>query len=222
MGMELVEGAGDANEYREKDVAVGVEVELELNQRVTPEDHWQDVRLLRFRADRDIDYLPGDALEIKPENTTTDVDTLIEHMQWQHIAEKQLILVPNPLRQGTGRFNTPPIPLRPSHDHVTFRDLLTKHLDINSIPRRSFFSAISAHTSDSMHKVASPRIHRPPIRRRILRLRHSTPPKHHRSLPRIRLCQNTLAGNPQRHTSSATTAVQHRQRLQRDEETEAW
>ena len=151
-GNGVVNGAGDMNGSRKKGAEDGIEVELELNQRVTPVDHWQDVRLLRFRADQDIDYLPGDTLEIKPENMASDIDTLIEHMQWQDIASKPLVLVPNPHRQGTGRFNTPPIPFRPTHEHVTFRELLTKHLDINSIPRRSFFSAIAAHTCDEMHR----------------------------------------------------------------------
>lgn len=125
---------------------------LELNDRITPPSHWQDVRSLRLHTSKQVTYLPGDALAITPENLPHDVDTLLDLMNWTLIADTPLLLYSTSSTPTVSRLQSPPISLIPNHTQLTLRALLTTHLDINAIPRRSFFSQIARYTNDSMHK----------------------------------------------------------------------
>ncbi|OQV03978.1 Oxidoreductase NAD-binding domain-containing protein [Cladophialophora immunda] len=126
-------------------------VSLETNQRVTPSDHWQDVRFLSLKASTKFDYMPGDALAISPRNMPADVESLINRMSWQQIADTPIRLVStrssSTLTSSDLAANA--IFSRPS---LTLRVLLTEYLDINAIPRRSFLGFIANYTSNSMHK----------------------------------------------------------------------
>ncbi|OCT54932.1 NADPH-dependent diflavin oxidoreductase [Cladophialophora carrionii] len=127
-------------------------VVLDVNRRVTPPEHWQDVRFMSLRTSRKIDYLPGDALAISPRNMPSDVDGLIARMNWQHIADTTIRLVPtrsHPSSLASTLLSANPIFAR---EDLTLRTLLTEYLDINAIPRRSFLGSIAHHTSDSMHR----------------------------------------------------------------------
>ena len=125
---------------------------LQRNDRVTPAWHWQDVRLLRLVASHAIDYRPGDAVEILPKNAMSNVDALIDQMQWQEIVD----LPVQPFFQkdndlATGRRSKPSTwPME--HTLPSLRDLLFGHLDITAIPRRSFFSKIANYTTDESHR----------------------------------------------------------------------
>lgn len=124
---------------------------LEVNDRVTPSGHWQDVRFMTLSTLEKIDYMPGDALSIAPRNLPADVGTLIERMAWGSAADIPIHFVstrPHSERRSTF-FSADPMF---SHNNLTLRILLTEYLDINAIPRRSFFGAIANFTTDSMHK----------------------------------------------------------------------
>ena len=125
---------------------------LEINDRVTPTSHWQDVRLLRLQTPIRMSYLPGDALAIIPENMPKDIHSIIDLMDWYSIADTPLTIHSATSQTHVNRLKAPPIALQPDHDQITLRQLLTKHLDINAIPRRSFFTAIAKYTDDAMHK----------------------------------------------------------------------
>lgn len=125
---------------------------LELNTRVTPMTHWQDVRLLRLRTPNQKAYLPGDAIAISPENMSQDVNSLIDLMGWHDVADVALVVESTYPNAKETRLRSPPVRLRPEHDQITLRELLTRYLDINAIPRRSFFAAIAKYATDSMHK----------------------------------------------------------------------
>ncbi|CAK9440462.1 uncharacterized protein LODBEIA_P45620 [Lodderomyces beijingensis] len=100
--------------------------EVVLNERVTASDHFQDVRLFRFKS-RDLRYHVGDTISLYPCNFDEDVQALLEAQpQWLPIADKPLCI-----RNLVG------------HEvRITLRNLLKHHLDIMSIPRRSFFSLV--------------------------------------------------------------------------------
>lgn len=122
------------------------EATLTRNQRLTPEDHWQDVRLFEFSTPL-IDYQPGDVLSIYPHNSASAVDKLIQLMHWHEIADKPIRFVPTSQDQPS---SPPPLSVvgqngKPS---LTLRYLLTTHLDLNAIPRRSFFASLSHFTID--------------------------------------------------------------------------
>lgn len=125
-------------------------VTLETNKRMTPPDHWQDVRHLEFIGQStSLSYDPGDVLMIYPENSTSDVQQLIDRMHWHEVAEN--LISPQPTKPShLSASETGPIQglLHP----ITFRKLLTRHLDLNAIPRRSFFSLLAHFTTDPFHK----------------------------------------------------------------------
>ncbi|KAI9652173.1 MAG: NAPDH-dependent diflavin reductase [Alyxoria varia] len=122
---------------------------LTRNNRLTPNDHWQDVRLVDFILPH-TSYTAGSVCTIHPKNFRTDVDDLLSLMNWTPIADKSVRFAPtNPYRQKAAPASPSPITLA---EPFTLRQLLTNHLDILSIPRRSFFTLISHFTSDPSHK----------------------------------------------------------------------
>lgn len=130
--------------------ATRLTVTLGMNKRMTPSDHWQDVRHLEFIGQSiSLPYDPGDVLTIYPENSKSDVQRLIDCMHWHEVADVLITLHPTKLSHSSASEN-PPIQglLHP----ITFRELLTKHLDLNAIPRRSLFSFLAHFTKDSFHK----------------------------------------------------------------------
>jgi len=124
-------------------------VVLEQNERITPRKHWQDVRLLKLRAAHPIHYMPGDALAIRPQNGPEDVEQLIDLLGWHYAADIQIKLQDNTTSPGADQIFDSALA---GKKIFTLRELLTAYLDINAIPRRSFFAKISHFTNDEMQK----------------------------------------------------------------------
>lgn len=129
----------------------GLTLTLEKNQRLTPGEHWQDVRQLVFIAPSSVAYEPGDVLVIYPKNRQEDVDLFISMMQWTEIADKPIRCISTePLFNCNDDLSQPlgvRLPLC-----TTVRSLLTNNLDFTAIPRRSFFSTIAHFTLDEIHR----------------------------------------------------------------------
>lgn len=123
-------------------------VRLLKNERVTPSTHWQDVRFMKFESEEPVQYMPGDALAIHPQNLPGDVNQLLELLGWQQMADKRLKIQWNSDVQRSNN-SVPPLPEQAT---FTLRKLLTEYLDINAIPRRSFFAHIAHLTDDEMQK----------------------------------------------------------------------
>ncbi|CAK7200252.1 NAPDH-dependent diflavin reductase [Sporothrix eucalyptigena] len=111
------------------------------NTRVTPPDHWQDVRLVELDVNFPLvdgvayEPLPGDRVVVYPKNYPSDVQKLIELMEWESVADKEITLgakVPNGL--------CPP-------PNCTLRDLLTHNIDIMAVPSRSFLHKLAFYTT---------------------------------------------------------------------------
>ncbi|KIV90747.1 hypothetical protein PV10_05371 [Exophiala mesophila] len=128
-----------------------VTVELTLNQRVTPPSHWQDVRFMSLELPEQMTYMPGDALAISPKNLSSDVSTLLDLQRWNEIADDPIQLTATNPRQNGRSSLSDHNPINARED-LTLRVLLSEYLDINAIPRRSFFAAIANHTTNEMHK----------------------------------------------------------------------
>ena len=121
---------------------------LESSRRLTPENHWQDVRHFTLVTPQNLQYFPGDALAITPKNVSQDVSTLIALMRWESVASKLLSLAPtNPAADFTS-YSKSPVPDPLPGGLLTLETLLTNHLDITAIPRRSFFATIAQYTKD--------------------------------------------------------------------------
>lgn len=141
------------------------------NRRLTPKDHWQDVRNLQLQVstttNEDLPKLrPGDLLTIYPKNFPTEVNRLIGMMNWKDVANKPIKWAVRVTEYGTktrvaaattgavkrdhGATRLPnglhPIP------NATLCDLLIHNLDINAIPNRTFLKQLRRHTQDDREK----------------------------------------------------------------------
>jgi sulfite reductase alpha subunit-like flavoprotein len=129
----------------------GITATLNANSRLTPADHWQDVRHLTFTLSEPRSYGPGDVVTIYPKNFPVDVDQFIQLMEWTSIADDTLKFTPTCTEDITPLYPPPPLPHSSTSIELTLRSLLTNYLDIMSIPRRSFFSHLTHYTSDPFH-----------------------------------------------------------------------
>lgn len=127
------------------------EARIIQNERVTPENHWQDVRRLEisvYESDWNDELRalrPGDTLTIYPKNFPAEVDKLIEMMDWTAKANKRIIWSN---REGQPSYPRDLYPVR----NATLRDLLLHNLDINAIPNRTFLKQLQRHTTDDREK----------------------------------------------------------------------
>lgn len=121
---------------------------ITTNDRITPQTHWQDVRHLKFAIPERHPYIPGSTLTIYPKNFPIDVNEFLHIMNWTTIADVPIHFVPTSLSSTA---TNPPIPPSTTTT-LTLRKLLTNHLDILSIPRRSFFSHLAHFTSDPFQR----------------------------------------------------------------------
>jgi sulfite reductase alpha subunit-like flavoprotein len=118
--------------------------DLVANDRITAADHFQDVRLLDFRLDRNYSYGPGAVAVVYPKNFPEDVDEFIKLMHWEDVADTSIEIVMS--RSSAAGQATTPSPLRHldlESTDLTLRWLLENVLDIMSIPRRSFFANLA-------------------------------------------------------------------------------
>lgn len=124
-------------------------VTLEENRRLTPENHWQDVRHLTMKTDGQVSYKPGDVLTIYPKNPPDDVEAILTLMQWTDIADLPTHFEPS---RPTYGYHISPLSKLPLPGSLTLRHLLINYFDLNAIPRRSFFSIIAHFTKDPFQK----------------------------------------------------------------------
>ncbi|ERS96763.1 hypothetical protein HMPREF1624_06972 [Sporothrix schenckii ATCC 58251] len=116
------------------------------NKRVTPSDHWQDVRLIEldvtFPLVNGMAYepLPGDRVVVYPKNYPSDVQKLIDLMEWGSVADKQISLG---AQSPNGLYPT---------KNSTLRDLLTHNIDFMAVPSRSFLHKLAFYTTNVDHK----------------------------------------------------------------------
>jgi sulfite reductase alpha subunit-like flavoprotein len=114
---------------------------VQSNNRITTKDHFQDVRHLVFAAEKlsGTDYAPGDTVALYPSNDPDDVNALLQHHQhWMEIADYPIDVDHEFTKTVSGGLIKP----------LTVRSLLTHHLDITAIPRRSFFAGVWHFASD--------------------------------------------------------------------------
>lgn len=119
---------------------------------MTAPDHWQDVRHIILEFEPSIaSYEPGDIAVIWPENPKEEVDIFLETLNWTNIADSPLTITT--MLTGSLLSTTPDLgqPLPTRFNPPTLRTLITLHLDICSVPRRSFFEMLKHFSSDEQH-----------------------------------------------------------------------
>jgi sulfite reductase alpha subunit-like flavoprotein len=132
-------------------ISGGLTATIHQNERVTHQSHFQDTRHVILTVPGDHSYPPGATLTVYPKNFPSDVDNFISLMQWTEIADQPLGFIASNQEANPDNYPPTPIPDLPSNYVLTVRTLLTNHLDIMSIPRRSFFAQLIHHTTDEMH-----------------------------------------------------------------------
>ncbi|BGP19975.1 hypothetical protein JCM10213_006752 [Rhodosporidiobolus nylandii] len=121
------------------------------NRRVTAEDWYQDVRAVELEVEgveeneRIRLYSAGDVLEIRPQNSTEEVDRFLSSAGWTGVADDIYLITPSNSDQ-------PLPPHLPSPFRTTLRYLLTYELDISSVPRLSFFEWLAAFSEGDMEE----------------------------------------------------------------------
>ncbi|PHH64592.1 hypothetical protein CDD81_4203 [Ophiocordyceps australis] len=122
---------------------------LVVDERLTPQSHWQDVRLLSFNVasrrsepNEPLRCHPGDCLTIYPKNLADNAQRLIQLMAWDSVADQDLDLS---LCHDLPRDLYPPSP-------CTLRGLLVHCIDLTAVPRRSFLKSLSYFCSDPDHR----------------------------------------------------------------------
>ncbi|UZJ54203.1 hypothetical protein CBS101457_003523 [Exobasidium rhododendri] len=124
---------------------------LRNTERMTRDDHWQDVRLLEFEdllTGKDLVYEAGDVVSLLPENSPEDVQRLLNRMSWSDVADSPLHLEAIEPDQSL-----PQALAFVDLHHLTLRKLLTTHVDFNSVPRPSFFEQLIPFTpTDHMQR----------------------------------------------------------------------
>ncbi|KAK0643650.1 hypothetical protein B0T16DRAFT_355339 [Cercophora newfieldiana] len=128
---------------------------LTSNDRMTPSDHWQDVRrlFLDVKCPREAfpTFAAGATAIIYPKNYPEDVQALIGLMGWESVADIPLDL--SSKEHSPGIPGAGPLPSKlHAKTNSTLRDLLTHNLDITSVPKRSFIRQLEFFTSQEMEK----------------------------------------------------------------------
>ncbi|KAL8932827.1 MAG: hypothetical protein Q9211_006108 [Gyalolechia sp. 1 TL-2023] len=145
VGSATLTSASDPN-------STGLLVTLEENRRLTPKNHWQDVRHLRFSCATSVEYAPGDVLTIFPENSSGDVGQLLELMDWTQHADIPIHFKRTNSVEDIDVYSLPPVNVKQHDNPLTLRKLLSYCLDIRAVPRRSFLSAVAHFTDNPTHK----------------------------------------------------------------------
>ena len=113
--------------------------------RQTPEDHFQDVRLLRIDiSGTNISYSPGDVAEVLPSNLEDNVETFFK--LFPNI-DPEAVFSLTPSHDKTV---LPPQDLLPSP--CSWRQAVRSYFDVQSVPRRYFFELLSHFTTDQLEK----------------------------------------------------------------------
>ncbi|KAH8996771.1 riboflavin synthase domain-like protein [Lactarius akahatsu] len=117
--------------------------EITINERITADDWHQEVRHLVFRCSDVLAYDPGDVAVVHPKASLADVDSFLVTMGWSNVAD-------DPIRMQHV-FEDQSLP-----DHLprvsTLRSLFTSHLDINAVPKRSFFRVLKHFAADERER----------------------------------------------------------------------
>jgi len=110
--------------------------------RVTDEDHWQDVRLIKFDiSGSNISYTPGDVVMIQPENIESVVD---EFIQLLNLDENKILVI-----SKQDKDTTLPSCLK---NPISTREVVRKYFDIQGVPKRYFFELLSFFTTSEMER----------------------------------------------------------------------
>ncbi|KAF7975974.1 hypothetical protein HWV62_8118 [Athelia sp. TMB] len=116
---------------------------IKCNTRITAADWSQDVRHFELAFADDIQYKPGDVAVIHPEASDLDVESFLIAMGWANSAD-EIYRIDHKAKDQSLPDHLPAM--------ATLRQIFTRHLDFNAVPRRSFFQLLRHFTPDELEK----------------------------------------------------------------------
>ena len=115
---------------------------LDSYERLTPTDHFQDTRLLKFNvkipADSAYKFQPGDILNLKPSNDPEIVEELMELMGWKGEGKEEVVVY-----GIEGKFVRNWDQVLPREFPMSLREFLTQWVDLTRIPSRSTLKTLA-------------------------------------------------------------------------------
>ncbi|PFH47620.1 hypothetical protein AMATHDRAFT_82115 [Amanita thiersii Skay4041] len=136
-----IEATSDKNQPQIPSRESRYQAKVKCNTRITATDWFQDVRHLELDFDQDIQYSPGDVAVIYPIASSKDVDSFLQDMEWASGADDAYTME-HIMSDQTLPSNLPSV--------ITFKELFTRHLDFNAVPKRSFFQYLRYFATDEL------------------------------------------------------------------------
>eukprot|EP01083_Nonionella_stella_P163668 539387_1 len=122
--------------------------------RLTPSDHWQDVRQLTFDITcSDLVYKPGDVLLLYPCNPQSEIKTLCDILGIKDMGKNTFISIHYNESSDISickNLSDDLVGLIPHR--LSVYDLFEKYLDICGVPRRTFFEYLVHFAQNEQHK----------------------------------------------------------------------
>lgn len=119
---------------------------LKSNTRTTDVQHFQDVRLLEFITPEDLNWTPGDVLQVQPQNSQKQIE---EFFAWAR--EHNLNFSPDTLVEITSNFDDMPLP-KCYRQPITVRELATYIWDLSYRPRQRAFELLALNCENELEK----------------------------------------------------------------------
>lgn len=118
------------------------------NDRVTDQDHWQNVRLLEFDCNTErIKYEAGDVLVMRPSNMDQNVKKFLQSFEHLNLDLKKKIKIVSNYPNEFELDNE-------TNENLvkTIEDLIYNYFDLNSVPKQSFFEVFAEISQDELEK----------------------------------------------------------------------
>ncbi|KAG6850389.1 hypothetical protein H0H93_013944 [Arthromyces matolae] len=117
---------------------------VRTNKRITAEGWYQDVRHfdLEFDSSDEIRYNPGDVALIHPVAPPSEVQDILEILNWEEFADEAITITQTMEDQSLPDH----LPLHPQK--TTLRTILSRYVDFRAVPRRVFFQYLRYFTTD--------------------------------------------------------------------------
>ncbi|PVU90059.1 hypothetical protein BB559_004807 [Furculomyces boomerangus] len=116
------------------------------NIRITAEDHFQDVRSITFKPNTDVIWNPGDYVNVFPKNSNNLVTEFLDLVGYSTM-KNSLLKISKSKNETNAKTDDSEKPFL-----ISFWDLVKNYVDINSVPRRSFFKWCSYFTKSEAEK----------------------------------------------------------------------
>ena len=117
-----------------------------VNERVTSEDHFQDVRHIKLKIDSTkMSYSLGDVCYVKPQNSQQNIDKFLSLLNLDKNLSFILKKNEHNWMSRSSYYNNLPKP-------CSVETLVTEYLDIQSVPKRSFFDLLYRFSRSDLEK----------------------------------------------------------------------